>query len=205
MLSLNTNYWGKAPNMSKQSHIDLGLVQHYQQVYFAEFPEIRQWHNWIIEQVQVHQEYSTIFGRPRRFFGRPSDDATIREAIAHDGQSPAADYTNIALLRIHKAALAGDLPVELFLQKHDEVGVRFREEDQDFVLPEMMRLMEQHFVLTAPDGTTRPWSVPVEALLGWNLGHRSDSNPDGLITWTGSDKRTRQRDPFSLSFLRKTA
>jgi hypothetical protein len=200
-MSGNSNYWGKPPNMAKQSHIDLGLVQHYQDVYFSVFPEIRQWHNWIIEQVQTRGEYSTIFGRPRRFFGRPSDDSTIREAIAHDGQSPAADYTNHALLRIHKAALRGDLPVDLFLQKHDEIGVRYREEDESFVTKEMIRLMEKQFILTAPNGTQRSWTVPAEMLVGWNLGHRSAENPDGLIEYRGEDTRTREYDPWSNSFL----
>jgi hypothetical protein len=197
----NTNYWGKPPNMAKQSHIDLGLVQHYQSVYFEAFPEIRQWHNWIIEQVQVRGEYSTIFGRPRRFFGRPSDDATIREAIAHDGQSPAADYTNQALLRIHKAALKGELPVDLFLQKHDEIGVRYKEADEVLVTSKMIELMEKEYTLVAPDGTTRKWTVPAEMLVGWNLGHRSDSNPDGLTGWIGADTRVRQHDPWVSNFL----
>ena len=193
-LGHGSNYWGKPPNMAKQSHIDLGLVQHYQDVYFSVFPEIRQWHNWIIEQIQVRGEYSTIFGRPRRFFGRSSDDATIREAIAHDGQSPAADYTNRALLRIHKASLYDGFPVELFLQKHDEIGVRYREEDEALVTSGMIQLMEEHFTLTAPDGSQRDWYVPAEMLVGWNLGHCSNSNPDGLIEFKGTDQRVRQPD-----------
>jgi hypothetical protein len=172
-LGHGSNYWGKPPNMAKQSHIDLSLVQHYQDVYFSVFPEIRQWHNWIIEQVQVRGEYSTIFGRPRRFFGRPSDDATIREAIAHDGQSPAADYTNRAMLRLHRASLDGSLPAELFLQKHDELGMRYNEKDETQVTTMMLQLMEEHFALTAPDGSQRDWYVPAEMLVGWNLGHRS--------------------------------
>jgi hypothetical protein len=203
-LGHGSNYAGKPANMAKQSHIDLGLVQHYQDVYFAVFPEIRQWHNWIIEQVQVRGEYSTIFGRPRRFFGRPSDDATIREAIAHDGQSPAADYTNRALIRIHKASLRGDLPAEVFLQKHDELGVRYREADEKQVTSAMIELMEEHFLLTAPDGAQRDWYVPAEMLVGWNLGHRSEDNPNGLIVYTGEDARVRQPDPGATELLAMT-
>jgi hypothetical protein len=200
-LGHGSNYFGKPANMAKQSHIDFGLVQHYQNVYFAIFPEIRQWHNWIIEQVQVHGEYSTIFGRPRRFFGRPSDDSTIREAIAHDGQSPAADYTNRAMVRLHQASLYGNLPAELFLQKHDELGMRYNEEDETEVTTKMIELMEEHFTLTAPDGSQRDWYVPAEMLVGWNLGHKSETNPDGLIELRGTDNRVRQRDPFAINFL----
>jgi len=76
-------------------------------------------------------------------------------------------------LRIHKASLRGDLPVELFLQKHDEIGVRYREADEQRVTAGMIELMEEHFVLTAPDGAQRDWYVPAEMLVGWNLGHRN--------------------------------
>jgi hypothetical protein len=200
-LGHGTNYWGKPLNMAKQSHIPLALVQHYQEVYFDLFPEIRQWHNWIIEQIQVHGEYHTIFGRPRRFFGRPSDDATIREAIAHDGQSPAADYTNRGMRRIHQASLDGTLPAELFLQKHDELGVRYRESDEPLVTTIMRDLMEEHFTLTAPDGSQRDWYVPAEMLVGWNLGHRSDKNPDGLVVYRGLDDRRRQHNPWNNTLL----
>jgi len=198
-ISGNSNYWGKPPNMSKQSHIDLGLVQHYQDVYFSVFPEIRQWHNWIIEQVQVHQEFSTIFGRVRRFLGRPSEDATIREAIAHDGQSPAADYTNSALIQLHKSILKKTIPATLFLQKHDEIGVRFLETDQETVLPKLRTIMEQHYTLTAPNGSQRDWYVPVEAQIGWNLGHANENNPNGLTKWP--EKESRIRIPNTNSVL----
>jgi hypothetical protein len=192
------NYYGKAREVAKRAHIPFEYVEHYYEVFDDAFPEISMWHYWIIEQVQVRGEYSTIFGRPRRFFGRPSDDATIREAIAHDGQSPAADYTNLALLRIHKAALAGELPVDLFLQKHDEIGVRYKEEDEVLVTSKMIQLMEKEFILTAPDGTQRKWTVPAEMLVGWNLGHRDERNPDGLTGYTGLDTRVRQHDPSIL-------
>jgi len=215
-LGHGTNYWGQPQNMSRQAHIDLKLVQRYQDVYFSVFPEIKQWHNWIIEQLQLNNGFYTIFGRHRYFLGRPDDAATIREAIAHDGQSPAADYTNHALLRLHKAVLAGEIPMEIFLQKHDEIGVRAREEDIPEVLAKMQETMETHYTLTAPNGTTRDWYVPAEAAVGWNLGHRKDYddkgnllekpiNPDGLLELKGLDTRTRCENPLlpiKPSFLR---
>ena len=56
--------------------------------------------------------------------------------------------------------------------------------------------MEQSFILKDPEGNKREWSVPVEALVGWNLGFKSDKNPDGLTDFP--DTRTRLRNPFDI-------
>lgn len=206
-LGHGSNYLGKPPHMAKQSHIPFELVQHYQSVYFAVFPEIKQWHNWTIEQLMVKQELTTpIFGRTRQFFGKPSDDATVREGVAYCPQSMAADLTNSALLRLHQESRCGDLPINIFLQKHDEIGFRFKEGTEQIVLPRVKHIMEQHYTLTNPEGKTRDWHVPAEVLVGWNLGHRQDYkdgkklatpiNPDGLVEYP--DKRTRKHNPFDI-------
>lgn len=199
-LGHGSNYLGQPPHMARQSHIELALVQHYQDVYFVAFPEIKAWHNWTIQQVQVHQSITTIppFNRTRHFFGRPSDDATIREAVAHAPQSMAADYTDRALLALHKATLKGDLPIKIFLQKHDEIGFRYLCPNEQLVISQIRAIMEQPYILTAPDGSTRNWMIPVEAQVGWNLAHQSPTNPDGLIVYKGSDDRVRIENPFDV-------
>jgi hypothetical protein len=186
----NSNYTGKPGHMAQLTHIPKQLVEYFQDAYFEAFPEISHWHQWVATQIQLHGEITTLFNRPRRFFGRPNDDATIREAVAYEPQSMAADYTNRALLKLHKAAQAG-LPIELFLQKHDEIGFRFPESKEETVIQETRQLMEQHITLTAPDGTTRDWYVPTEFESGWNLGRQTESNPNGL---THPDP-TRKREP----------
>lgn len=209
----NSNYLGQPFQMSKHSHIDISLVEHYQDVYFEAFPEIKQWHNHTIEQVQVHQEITTIapFNRTRQFFDRPSDDSTIRKAVAYAPQSMAADYTNQALLAIHKATLSGELPLRLFLQKHDEIGFHYKPKDESFVISRVCDIMEQSHTLTSPEGKSREWSIPVEAQTGWNLGHRSDyskgkkldkpKNPNGLLVWQGKDDRKQQLDSVVIKEL----
>jgi hypothetical protein len=197
-LGHGSNYRGKPPHMAKMTHIPVKLVEHFQEVYFERFPEIPQYHRWVVEQLQTKGEITTLFGRCRRFFGRPNDDSTIRVAIAYSPQSMAADYTNRALLKLLKLYLAGNLPAKLFLQKHDEIGLRYLEADEDRVVKLVCETMEQHITLTAPDGSTRDWYVPAEPQVGWNLGYASESNPDGLIKYSGRDERTRTEDPFNF-------
>ena len=200
-LGHGSNYLGKPRHMSKQSHIPFDLVSHYQDVYFSVFPEVKQWHNWVIEEVFVNQKLTTqIFNRTRQFFDRPSDDKTIRDAVAHGPQSMAADYTNMALRKLHKASLKGELPIEIFLQKHDELGFFFDELDEDTVIPKVRDTMEFHFTIATSSGETKDWYVPAETLVGWNLAHKSEKNPDGLASYP--DKRTRLENPFDITRIR---
>lgn len=179
-LGHGTSYCGKPPQMSKHSHIEVKLIEHYQKVFFEAFPEIAKWHRWVVEQVQTKGEIVTMLGRARRFFGRPNDDATIREAVAYEPQSVAADYCNRALLRLHKLSLAGKFPATIRLSKHDELVVSCVEALEEQVLSIMQEQMEEHITLVTPDGLSRDWFVPAECESGWNLGRKSDSNPNGI-------------------------
>jgi hypothetical protein len=76
--------------------------------------------------------------------------------------------------------MAGTFPAQIFLSKHDEIGVRFDQTREEEVLKIMTNVMEQRITLTAPDGAERTWYVPAEAESGWNLGRASPSNPNGL-------------------------
>lgn len=179
-LGHGSNYLGKPQHMSKQSHIDVKLIEHYQSVYFSTCPELLRWHRWVAEQIQTVGEITTMLGRTRRFFGRPNDDSTIRKAVAYEPQSVAADYSNAALLRLHNLVLAGEFPATIRLSKHDEIAVTCLESLEKDVLTIMQKEMEAHITLTAPNGKTRDWFVPAEVESGWNLGRKSDSNPNGI-------------------------
>jgi hypothetical protein len=180
ILGHGTSYMGRPPQMSKHSHIEVKLIEHYQDVFFGMFLEVKMWHRWVVEQVQTKGEITTFLGRTRRFFGRPNDDATIRKAVAYEPQSVAADYCNRALLRLHRLALAGDFPATIRLSKHDELVVTCEESLEEQVIATMVAQMEEHITLTSPTGETRDWFVPVEIESGWNMGRKSDSNPNGL-------------------------
>jgi hypothetical protein len=181
-LGHGSNYLGKPPTMSRHSHIPVKLVEHFQEAYFEAFPEIQQWHHWVIEQVQTTATITTLLGRTRQFFGRPNDDATIREAVAYEPQSVAADYCNQALLALHKMSMRGEFPARIFLSKHDEIGVRFDQALEEEVLRIMTTVMEQHITIIAPDDTPRTWYVPAEAESGWNLGRRIVDKTTGAVT-----------------------
>lgn len=189
-LSLNSNYRGKPPTMSKHSHVDVKLVRSFQRAYFEAFPEIPRWHRWIAEQIQTKRYLVTLAGRRRYFFTRPDDDKTLREATAYLPQSFATgDYTNLGLLKLWKL----NLPIWIFAQVHDAVAFAYDEQDEHWIIDYICKVLETEMELRAPDGTSRKFSIPTEALVGWNLAYRKDSNPDGLIVWKGKDDRQRRQ------------
>lgn len=199
-LGHGTNYLGRPAHMATQTRIPKPLIEHFQDGYFGAFPEIARWHDWVAEQIQIEGEIITLLGRSRRFFGRPNEDKTIREAVAYEPQSMGADYTNKALLDLHKASQSGELPIKIFLQKHDEIGFRFLEKDEDFCVARVQEIMEHRITLTSPSGRTREWYVPTEFESGWNLGvvgsewyAPNGPNPDGLSHVDSSRVRTKAK------------
>lgn len=185
-LGHGTNYVGTAWTLSRLVHVPLPYVQQFQDTYFRVYPGIQRYHQWVASQIQSLKPLVTPFGRQRHFFGRPNDDATVREGVAFIPQSSTADRLNLALLRIWQRL--GDR-AQLLGNGFDSLTFQFREEDEG-VLDEAMGLVS--VPLACRPG--RPFDVPGECKVGWNWGNYHEHfNPNGLKKWRGkgSDLRTR--------------
>lgn len=192
-LGHGTNYYGTPPTMSKHTKVPVGQVKDFQHAYFLGFPEIPRYHVWVKEQLLSSAQITTLFGRRRFFFGRPKDDATIREAIAYAPQSMTAEEINIGLLKIWRAR-----KVQLLTQVHDSILFQYPEHLEDEIIPWALETLKAPLELTAG----RHFCVPTEAKVGWNWGdveYNKDGsvkdNPDGLIKYKGHDTRKRTSSP----------
>lgn len=189
-----SNYLGTPWTMSRHLKVPVRLMEDFQNAYFEAFPGIPRWHRWIAQELQTKQTLTTIFGFERHFFGRPSDDSTLREAIAFGPQSATAHRTNLALYRHWKHFAQA---TRLLAQTHDSITFLYREEQETEIIPLATRLMETTF-----EHNGRSFTIPGEAKVGWNWGnhHREDKptgpknpfNPNGLRKWRGQ-RDTRQR------------
>lgn len=174
-----TNYIGQPTTMARHLKIETKIMEDFQYNYFLAFPEIRGYHHWIAQQVQIFGQIKTILGRRRFFFGRPDDMATIREAVAFMPQSTVADILNIGLFRLWR--MIRDLKAELLGQVHDAVLVQYREEDEAWVIQSFIDALRVPFTIF-----NRDFVIPVEAQIGWNWAHFDPAkNPGGLKTWEG--------------------
>lgn len=168
------------------------------------YPEIAEWWQWTVAELQQRHSLVTPFGRQRHFFGRASDQATWREAIAFMPQSTTADRMNLGMWRVWRY-----MPeVQLLAQTYDSITFQYLDKGPDHEADIINRVLHHIRVeLIAPGG--RKYVVPGEAKVGFNWGSRITKedieravakglkpprlNELGLTKWSPSRPDTRQR------------
>lgn len=181
MLGHGTNYLGSPYEMSKQTKIEQGVIKDFQGMYFRTFPAIPKLHEWVRTKVVEDGHLVTPFGRKRWFFGRRDENDTLKQAVAHMGQSMTADEMNNAMLAVWRLNIAS-----IMLQGHDSILVQYREEKEDEVIPQLLQAMRVPLELEGG----RQFIVPVECKVGWNWAIATEENPNGLAKYP--DGRTRR-------------
>lgn len=186
-LGHGSNYLLTARSAAAKTKIEVRAAEEFQSRYFTAFQCIKEVHNATRQELPV---ITTFFGRRRVFFGRPQDDDTLRKAVAFKGQSPTAEEINTGMVRLWRANIC-----QLLIQVHDSILVQYPEELEDEVVPQIKELLTIKVNLARG----RPFSVPVEAKVGWNWADAEFNkdgsirdNPDGLIKYKGHDDRQRQ-------------
>lgn len=187
-----SNYLGKPPTIAMQTKLPIHDIKDFQKKYFEAFPCIPAWHDHVRYEIENYHYLTNLFGRRRFFAGRAKDEATIREAVAQQGQSMTSDEINRGLLKLWRANR-----VQLLMQVHDSVLFQYPEELEDEIIPWALETMK--IVLRLKRG--REFFVPLEAKVGWNWGENNENNPDGLIKFKGHDNRKRVENDFKLSLF----
>ncbi len=81
------------------------------------------WHRWIRDEIKNHKQLKTSVGQVRKFFGRPTDHDTFKQALAHEPQLITTYATNTAVLRLwndrENRNPDGSLIIEPLHQVHD--------------------------------------------------------------------------------------
>lgn len=192
VLGHGTNYNGQPHTMAKHTKLDARLIAEFQAAYFAAFPCHKKWHARVATEIRQHGRLDSLTGRRRWFFGKRTDDATVREAIAYDPQGSVADILNRGMLQVWRENIC-----DLLLQIHDAILIQYPEKKEDEIVPRVMQAIKVPIELSFG----RTLIIPSEAKVGWNWATYSEENSDGLTKWRGADKRTRKRPaPSQLDF-----
>jgi DNA polymerase-1 len=181
-LGHGSNYGGKPYTLAQQTQLPIDVVAGFQPKYFNAFPAHRRWQAHVEHTLRSMGHLTSLTGRKRWFLGRRSDPSTLREAIAYDPQCSLADIVNSAMLKIWRMGIA-----TVMMQDHDAITFMYKESDEERIIPILLRELEVPIPLA--DG--RVLRIPYDAEVGWNKGHVSSSNPDGLIPYRGHDPRRR--------------
>ena len=179
-----TNYMGTAWTASRSLKIPQSTMEDFQAAYIKAYPSFPRWWRHCAQCLETEQSVTTPFGNTRHFFGRPRDDTTLREAIAHSPQSSTALRLNLALWRTW--SIMGTR-VQILAQVHDALYFQYRESDDEAqIIAQALSLIS-----TPLTHKTRTFDVPGEAKTGWNWGAFGPDNPDGLKKYKGPDQRQR--------------
>lgn len=193
VLGHGTNYNGKPYTMAKHTKLDAKLIAAFQSAYFTAFPAHQRWHGHVAQELFTTGNLTTLTGRRRWFFGRRNDDATVREAIAYDPQGSVGDILNRGMLQVWRLRIC-----QLLLQIHDAILIQYPEEQEDTVLPQVLKAIQ----VPVPLLHNRELLIPSEAKTGWNWSVEAPDNPDGLRKYKGGDGRTRQIVPAATQLDR---
>lgn len=194
-----TNYYGTPRTIARYLKVEERVISDFQVAYFTPFVGIRRWHEWVSRCISVDYELTTALGRTRTFFGRPGDDATLREAIAFGPQSYVGDLLNVALWRIWRFFPQ----VQLLAQVHDAIVLQYPEKLEQELLPRVLELCT--IPVTVPGihesvkGKTKTMTIPVECKVGWNWASAEIKtsrgvikNPNGMIKWKAGVRDVRK-------------
>lgn len=183
-LGHGTNYYGTPRTMAKHAHVPTKIIEDFQDRYFGQFPVIKAWHNWTINEIKTHGTLVTPFGRRRMFFGRGNDASTWRKAIAYCPQSMTGEQIDRGLLQIWRRFRE----VQLLNQVHDSILFQLPFRRHEELIPEVLKTMQVTIELKGG----RAFTVPLEAAGGWNWGYYDETNNKyGLTKWKGKEGRER--------------
>lgn len=195
-----TNYYGTPRTMARHLKVEERVMAEFQSLYCGQigspggaFPGIRHWQDWVGREILLHQSLTTLLGRKRIFYGRPGDDATLREAIAFEPQSVVGDILNCALWRVWKH----EKRVQILGQVHDAIVFQYPDNPDTEV-----EILNNVLTLTQIPITSneRTIIIPSECKVGYNWANADpskkvykDGNPLGLMKWGGvPDERRRE-------------
>lgn len=201
-LGHGTNYFGTPKTMALHTKVETYVIEAFQRAYFKAFPLIgnyekdlskNDWHGWVYRQLKDVGSITNLFGRRRIFFDRYNDLNTLRAAIAYDPQSNTGEELDRGWLNLWQ-----HMPeAELLLPVHDSILFQLPFERLEELLPRALELLKVTIILKGG----RPFSVPLEAAVGWNWAKsRFDKktglweNVYGLRKWTGKEERQPPRE-----------
>lgn len=186
VLGHGTNYLGTPFTMEKHTKIAKRAISEFQGKYFTAFPGIPMWHQWVRDQLRINGFLISLMNRRRWFFGRRTEDETIRAAVAYDPQGSVGDILNTGMLHVWRANVC-----QLLLQIHDAILIQYPDELEDEVVPAVRELIRVSVELKHG----RTLTIPTDAKVGWNWApYNAKTNPDGLKKYKPHDERRRSAE-----------
>jgi DNA polymerase-1 len=163
-------------------------AQNFQDAYFRAFPEIPKWHTDIKIKLVTTRQITTPLGRRCFFPGRPTDNDTIKSAIAYGPQSTIGDILNLGFYRVWKLFDSWQNPknpIQILTQVHDSILIQYDPKDEALLVPLVRDALQVPITIN-----NQLCKIGVDVQVGWNWGKYKKDNTFGLKDWDGHDDRT---------------
>jgi DNA polymerase-1 len=163
-------YGMSAFGLARQLGVPRGAAQNYVDLYFARYPGVRRYMERTREQARRDGFVETVFGR-RLYLpeigsrNRALQQYAERSAINAPMQGTAADIIKRAMIDVDAWCRAGNPPVRLIMQVHDELVLEVRE---DYV-EQASRSVAAH--MSAAAQLAVPLRVDVGSGANWDQAH----------------------------------
>lgn len=155
-------------------------AEHYLEFYHGMFPEIREWHREVLEQVEKTNYLYNLFGFPRYFYHKGIiHPSKFKEYYAFIAQSTVGTITNIAYTRMQAFIEETEVEWDMLANTHDSYLVQCP--DSDTEVAECDRVMKNfiEIELTSPRG--EKFKMQSDGATGLNWGpYYANKNPHGL-------------------------
>jgi uracil-DNA glycosylase family 4 len=143
-------------------------------LFFQRYPGITVWHRWIGEQLRQTRSLTSANGHTRKFFGRPNNYDTLKEAFSDEPQNVTTYVTNQAVLQCwndpENRRRDGSLIIEPLHQVHDSVVGQFPIPQTEWARPKIRSYFDNQIVIAGESVV-----IPYEGLYGESWG------PEDLI------------------------
>lgn len=161
-----TNYGGKAQTCATALSISLAEAQHFQNLWFRNHPEIREWHDRVMQSLLTTRSVHNKFGFRKVYFER-IDDSLLGQALAWVPQSTVAITVNKAWDNIER-----NIPeVQIMLQVHDSLVGQYPTAKEALLLPEIHK--QSQIVIPYDDPLIIPFGIK-KSTISW--GDCEDAN-----------------------------
>lgn len=121
-------YGRQAHSVADQFRIPLKEAEAIMNQFFTEFPEIKSFMDYVIEEAKSKRVLRNLYGRTRIFPPGPFLSEWERQALSFVPQSTIADHTNQSLSMLVELLRSKGSGAVVILQLHDAIGVKSPED-----------------------------------------------------------------------------
>ena len=155
-------------------YVEPKVCEELQLLYFQRYPGVQVWHRWVAEQLKNHRQLTSANGHTRRFFGRPYDNDTLKQALADEPQNNTTYVCNTAALRLwndrENRTSSDNLIIEPLHQIHDAICGQFPVDRTEWALAKIRSYFD--LTTTIAGQLVR---IPFEGAYGQSWGELTES------------------------------